>query len=73
MELAQDRVQWLAFALVVLNIRKLPKIPNSSTCCYRHATTRADRFVLYHSQRVSVDKTHTPATESADTELPSRN
>ena len=68
MELAQDRVPWLDFALGVLNIRKLYKIPNSSTCCCRHATSGADRSVLYHSRRVSGDKTHTSATASADIE-----
>ena len=73
MELAQDHVQWLAFAQAVLNIRKLYEIPSSSTCCCRHATSRLDRFLLYHSHRVSGDKTHTPATASADNELTSRN
>ena len=73
MELAQDRLQWLAVALAVLNFRKLYEIPNSSTCCCRHATSRLDRFVLHHSHSVSADKTNTPATASADTELTSRN
>jgi hypothetical protein len=67
MELALDRVQWQALVLAVLNIRKLHEIPNSNTFCCRHATSRVDRFVLHHSQRVSGDKTHTPATASADT------